>query len=370
METTLRYFGYRPCSYDQSNKGLSVSGYFWIADERLGFRNRPNGHFINTSILGSPLNTTDNLGYRTTLPNSLNICDNNIIFLGDSTIFCSEVNDSETGPSEVAKLLTNNKMAFNVINAGVRGFNTLQCKRMLEETLSKVKNSLIAIYVYCDNDLVETLNPIVYFPVKAPTGWIDKKTGQKTEIDVERQIVPWGQGFFTNDVTMENVLVKYISYSNSAFLYQSYKLVKHLYNQLSNKHNAKVILEAGSVGSVSMGGPGWNEQLTWAKKNGAEALLVQLLIEMNNICKINGVKFITTRFTTGGDISDDDYYKNICQKAGVNFVSIVNKFSRERTYYMARIATRPGYDAHYNQNGTRAFAEGIFPIINSTINSN
>jgi hypothetical protein len=370
METTLRYFGYSPYIYNQSNKGLSVSGYFWIADKRLGFRNRPNGKFINTSILGSPLNTTDDLGYRNTLPNNLTICDKYIIFLGDSTIFSSEVSDFETGPSEVAKLLKNNKMTFNVINAGVRGFNTLQSKRMLEETLGRFKNSLIAIYVYCDNDLVENLNPIVYFPVKAPIGWIDKETGQKTEIEVERQIVPWGQSFYANTVTIENVLIKYISYSNSSLLYQSYILFKYLYNRFSNKDNVKVMLEAGSVGPVFLGGPGWNEQLTWAKKNGAEDLLVQLLIEMNNICKINGVKFITTRVTTGKDISNDDYYKNICQKAGVNFVSIVNNFNRERTYYMARIATRPGYDGHYNQNGTRAFAKGIFPIINSTINLN
>lgn len=369
MEITLRFFGYSPSIYNQFNGGLNVSGYFWIADKRLGFRNRPNGQFINTSILGSPLNTTDNVGYRNTLQNNFNEFAKYIIFFGDSTIFCSEVSDFETGPSEVAKLLKNNKMAFNVINAGVRGFNTLQSKRMLEETLGRFKNSLIAIYVYCDNDLVENLNPIVYFPVKAPTGWIDKKTGQKTEIEVERQIVPWGQGFGTNTGNIENVLVKYISYFNSALLYQSYQLYKYVYHRLSNKYKAKVILEDGSVGSLFMGEPGWNEQLTWAKKNGAEDLLVQLLIEMNNICKTNGVKFITTKFTTGGDIFSDDYYKNICQKAGVNFVSIVNNFSKKRTYYMARIATKPVYDAHYNQNGTRAFAEGIFPIINSTINS-
>jgi hypothetical protein len=368
MESVLRLNGYGPFIYNPDNKGLNINAYFLVADSFLGFKNRSNGSYAFTYISGSPLITTDNFGYRTSFPSGSNT-DPYIIFVGDSTVFCGEVNDFETGPSEVAKLLKANGISVNVINAGVRAYNTLQSKRMMELILNKYNNIFMVIYVYCDNDFVENLNPIAYFPIKAPTVWIDKETGKKIEIEVQSQIVPWGKGFDTLIGSSECMLKSFFSYSHSALFYHSYQLIMGTYNNF-HKVSRLHVLEPGSMGPVVSGSPEYEKQLLWAKNNGSDILLKQLLIEMNQMCSKKFVKFITTRYTTGHDFSINDYYNNLCQTANVKYVSLINKFDKDKLFYTAKIASQPRHDRHYNQKGTITFAEGLLPTIISLIHNN
>jgi hypothetical protein len=366
MEAVLRFFGYSNFIYNFENPRLNITGYFLIADKFLGFKNRPNGRYFYTAIEGSPLVTTDNSGNRTTFSYGSNVDGPYIIFVGDSTVFCAEVNDWETGPSEVVKILKNQGIAANVINAGVRGYNTLQSKRMMELILNKINNIRMVIYVYCDNDFVENLNPIANFPMQAPTVCIDKQSGKKLEIDVQTQIVPWGEGFDTPSPPRNTLLKKFLVYTKSALLCHSYRLIWRIYNNFNNKENSKV-LEAGWVGPMVTDSQ-WEKQLLLAKKNCGEELLTQLLIEMNSLCLEKRIKFISTRFTTTEKIFDDNYYKYICQKANVEFVSLIKQFQKDDKFYLPKMAMTPCYDSHYNQKGTHAFAQGLLPKITSSLN--
>ncbi len=83
-----------------------------------------------------------------------------VLFVGDSTIFYDEVNDEETGPSDVAKLLGPD-WGVRVLNAGCRGYNTLQSKRMLLECLERFPSTVVVVYVYCANDNAHSLLALV-----------------------------------------------------------------------------------------------------------------------------------------------------------------------------------------------------------------
>jgi hypothetical protein len=367
-EGILRFAGYSHCIYNSNQDDITINRYFLIADKFLGTRNKPNGQYINIQINGNPVVTTNSFGYRTSFSSEINIETPCIVFVGDSTTFCGEVNDFETGPSEIAKLVKNSNKSIEVINSGVRGYNTLQSKRMMELILKKFKNVLMIVYVYCDNDFVENLNPIIYFPIYSPTVWLDKVSGKKVEIEARPQIVPWEEGFASLSIPGICTINKYLCYSKSALLYHSHRIFSNILKNYNKKNNLK-ILEDGSLGPIGMGTLEWSNQLVWAKRNGAESLLIQLIIEMNSICLNHRVKFMTCRFTVGGDFSDEEYYKQICQKANVKFVELVRKFKENNKYYMAKSSTTPQYDPHYNQQGTRTFADGLFPAIISTIDS-
>lgn len=122
LEVWLRLFGYSPLQLPKP--GTSPQGYFWICDQSMGFRNRPNGQYRYDAMQANPLVTTDEYGYRNGVGWKTQGDSPIIAFIGDSTTFCAEVNDDQTGPSEVAKLLTP-KFRWRVLNAGVRGYTAL-----------------------------------------------------------------------------------------------------------------------------------------------------------------------------------------------------------------------------------------------------
>ena len=62
-ETAVRLGGFRPALPLDSDKP-GVASYFWICDQKLGFRNRADGAYRYDLIASEPLVTTDRLGDR------------------------------------------------------------------------------------------------------------------------------------------------------------------------------------------------------------------------------------------------------------------------------------------------------------------
>ena len=130
IEIGLRLFGF------QAHNDASITQYFWVSDPILGFSNVKNGSFIYKKIHNEPLITTDKEGYRTTTP-SYSDSSAKVVFLGDSTTFCAEVNDEQTFASLVATELA--PLKTTVINGSVRGFNTVQSWLMLQTYFSQTR---------------------------------------------------------------------------------------------------------------------------------------------------------------------------------------------------------------------------------------
>lgn len=369
LESVVRLAGYDPLRSQTAT--LSVTGYFWIADETLGFRNRPMGRYLNSKIKGEPLVTTDALGYRNGVSPAPGQSGRCVIFVGDSTVFCGEVNDEETGPSEVAKWLCAKRVTVRVINTGVRGFNTVQAKRMLVDSLTRFPGPGVVVYVYCDNDVVENLNPIVYYPLRTPTAWWDETTGKVVERGPGPQIVPWGQSFET--VTppapgvFKNIAKRGLVVSHSALLYSTVMSVSTLFARALGKKARMIALEDGSIGPILSGMDEWKNQEVWARQNHGEQILERLLKEMRALCANHGYEFITTRFTTGGDGNADRWLAEVCRRAGVHFGGISDQFKGDSRQYRAAYAGIPAHDGHYNTTGTRKFADSLGPAIQSIL---
>ena len=182
-EAAIRLTGLRPLPLgvtDREPAERNVSE----RDPRLGFRPRPNIAFANKKIYGAPMVTTDRYGYRNGLgwdpDGTLPI----IAFVGDSTTFAAEVADEDTGPSEVARMLKP-QSNVRVLNAGARGYNTLQSKRRMEEVFERFPDVRAIVYLYTSNDYVENLNPIVYYPALSPTMRYDRSTGLISEQEID-----------------------------------------------------------------------------------------------------------------------------------------------------------------------------------------
>ena len=178
----------------QETCGPDAFQCFAVCDRRFGFRNRPNGSFRSPHIEGNPVSTTDEFGYRSGFEWPGDGESPIVLFIGDSITFCSEVNDEETAPSEVAKLLSK-EFQVRVLNAGVRAFNTLQSKRMLLECLDRFPRTKVAVYTYCGNDLEENMVANYHFPAKAPVMTRDGSTGRFREVEVLEPAVPWNESF-------------------------------------------------------------------------------------------------------------------------------------------------------------------------------
>jgi hypothetical protein len=369
-ELVLRLLGYVPPlmeETEQGHSGVSLTGYFWVADRTLGFRNRPHGRFVNFKIVGKPLVTTDPLGYRNGLGWSTKPGAPVVAFIGDSTTFCAEVADDRTGPSEVARLLTG-KVRARVLNAGVRGYNTVQAKRSLEQVLSRFPETRVVVYTYAQNDYLENLNPIVYHPARAPTIWRDA-SGRWVEREVDSPVAPPGESFvsaeavrtagrqkesprvwLTNRLRARSVLVD--------------RLLALLRKAMGESRTSRGILELsdGSLGPLAGGTAEWKSQREWAREHGAGEGLEDLLARMNETCRKRGVKFLATEFNLGEGTGE---FAEHCRRAGVACLDLRASFPRPPLSYAAR--TAQGYDGHYGAEGTRAFARAVAPRVEAAL---
>jgi hypothetical protein len=361
LELLVRWLGYRPRPAERR----TVTGYFLVADQVLGFRNRANGRYVNMRIQGSPVATTDQFGYRNSYSCPLASRPQTVVFVGDSATFCGEVNDDETGPSEVAKAHCFRGVSVHVINTAVRAYNTVQAKRMLIEALGRFPSVAVAVYVYSDNDFLENLNPTMYYPLRAPTAQLKDETGEIVEVDPQSEIVPWGHSF--SEAKTTTVSIK-----------------QRVKNAIANGSSQSALLQFGAISlSIALATPGFTrywadikEREAWAKQHGGEKILEQLIREMKAACDRTGTQFIATRFTPGmtlerpsgeENINADKWLAEICSRANAKFVGISDHFQGDPKQYMVRFADSRYYDGHYGRVGARTFAEAIGPAIQTAL---
>lgn len=344
---------------------VSLTGYYWVSDPVLGFRNRPNGRFQNFKILGRPLVTTDALGYRNGFGWSADADTPVVAFLGDSTTFCAEVGDSETGPSEVARLWSR-RFRVRVLNAGVRGYNTVQAKRALEEVLERFPETRIAVYTYAENDLVENLNPIVYHPAQSPVVWRDDPSERWIERGVEDPVAPPGASFITaaaleaagRQKESPRVWLTNRLRARSVLADRSLTLLRRVVGE-SRTSRGMLELPQGSIGPLVGGTPEWQAQVEWAMAHRADEALEHLLAGMAGTCRKRGVAFLATEFHLNQE--ESGLFREACRRAGVPYIDPRGSFRGRPQTYLAR--TRDGYDGHFGSRGTKAFAEAVAPIL-------
>lgn len=353
FELGLRALGYGPLP--ATNITLSSTGYFCVADKTLGFRNRPDGVYVNAAFERAPVVTTDHNGYRNGFSPAKETA-HTVIFVGDSATFCAEVNDNETGPSEVARILSLKGLNAHVVNAGVRGYSTLQSKRMLDETVRRFPGAEVAVYVYSDNDLYENLNSI-YLPMIAPTASWNEEAASVFEKEVDSEPVPWGSDFVGVAARPGTALGKRIlAASHSALAYNIQSSVRTLLEWRSSKGAAK----GGSPPIASH---------EYALQRNGDKVLESLIVRMRSTCERAGVRFMVTQFTNGSKAGIDRWLGEICRRSGVQFIAINDKFKGSPGQYEVRFAGNLLREGHYNTLGTRTFAEGVAPSIYSAIAS-
>ncbi|MCX7590816.1 MAG: SGNH/GDSL hydrolase family protein, partial [Kiritimatiellae bacterium] len=328
-EGVFRLAGYAPAlPLDSEKPGIQT--YFWISDPRLGFRNRPNGDYVYDLIRGNPRVTTDCFGYRNGYgwfgPTTNPI----VLFLGDSTVFCAEVDDEHTGPSEVARLLG---PGVSVLNAGVRGYSTVQAKRMLEECLARHHSIKIVVYCFCGNDLEENLNSDLYFPARAPVLRWNEEKRRFVELEVTNPVVPWGNSFeswVAGHREARRIVLQHKRWDR--------RFRDRLRERLAFFHALCLATErlrdrrGADQASESEVSEESNREAQPEEIHQVTALK-QILTEMDGLCRRHDVAFLVTRFTRQGN---DAAIRRWCEEAGVRFVSASTYIPANDLLYRAR----------------------------------
>ncbi len=127
-------------------------GFFWQPDPVLGWTHKPGieGTLTNGFFRGRI--RIDRLGNRENGPASPFVPENdNLLFLGDSTVVSFEVADSDTVPGLLERALRQRGHAVNVINLGVRGYGTDQSVDKALRFAGRFAPKE-AFYMFVDND--------------------------------------------------------------------------------------------------------------------------------------------------------------------------------------------------------------------------
>lgn len=369
---TRQVVGARPLPPGAASTVAPLTGYFWVPDERLGFRNRPDGVFVNHEVLAQPLVTTDEHGRRRTAGQGGAPGRPTILIAGDSVVFSAEVPDDDTLPSAVARALAD-EGPVRVLNLGVRGYNTLQAKRALERALAGDGDVRLVLLVLSPNDLVENVNPVVYFPAVAPTVRWEGQAERFVEVEATAHHQVWTQSvrwFAARDrlpAASEMDIVRTVldaARRRSA----AANLVAQIIEPASHAKAriAPVTLADGSHGPVWWGTPDWDAQLALAEDRHAERALSAILADTSALCRSYGARLIVSEFTHGERKSSrPTAAERLSTAAGVEFVSVEDGFPETPETYMA--ATAQGFDGHYGVRGTHAFAAAIAPRVHAAL---
>ena len=353
LESLTRLCGYGPAVSPNDaaeTHQFDAFEYFTVCDRRLGYRNRAGGTFSSPYIHGRPRSTTDEFGYRNgtgwTTAGDRPI----VLFIGDSTTFCSEVDDEQTGPSEVAKLLAG-EFDVRVLNAGVRGYSALQCKRMLRECLDRFPQIVVAVYTHCGNDLAESVVPDMRFPVKVPVAEWDADPERIREIEVTDPAVPWGESFLRWEPPGPPPDA-------------AEKVSRWLEVRSALWHICLIgIRRLGA--DVELTDAQWD---AWARSHGGEEILEGLLVEMDRLCRDRGATFVTTSFYSGNEVRTPKEFGGAAVAEGIPYVSLVEHFTEEPETYLARRVDGQ-YDSHYGPTGTKTYAKAMAPALRKILRS-
>lgn len=351
LEAGARVAGYGPSpGFEQTPQA-----YFFVSDAHLGWRNRAGGHYRYTLIEGAPVNTTDRHGYRNgtgwTPEESTPI----ILFVGDSAVFCGEVADEETITSELARRLD----GVRVLNAGVRGYNTLQSLRWMTKTLDRFPEIALVVYLSSPNDLVENLNPITRYPLRAPTVSWEAAHQRLAEHEVDTLAAPPGEAFTPGTPPLATRASRWLR-RHSALAHHVGLRLRALFGTPALLRE-KIVLDSGAVGPIDDGMPAWEAQRTWAMEAGGLDAFEALLRRGQQQSRWHGAAFAVTAFTRGG--APSAWYDTVqarAERVGVPFLDLRPAFTADPTTYAAR--RRDGLlDPHYGPHGTRTFAEAAAP---------
>jgi hypothetical protein len=352
-EVGLRLAGYGPRPW-----GATPAGYFWVVDRELGFANRPLGAYRNRSIVGEPLVTTDRHGFRRGLGWAADEGQPKVAMVGDSTTFCAEVDDDQTVASELARRLGS---GIGVVNAGVCGYSTVQAMRMLGRCLERFPSLEVAVLVLCGNDLVENLNPIVYYPAWAPTVRWDPT--QQVLVEVEPEV---GVSQIGRPVAPAEVSRLHLALFRLGKLSALARLIEAGVRRVASwppVYVKRLALDSGAVGPVFAGTPAWDEQVQWALDQRGDEALQLLLQQMDAMCRERGVVLLTTAFTAGGRAGGGPIsLAQISRRAGVRYLDLSDAFPGSPSDYRA-VRVTGELDPHYGPAGTAAFADALAPVV-------
>ncbi len=373
IETALRLAGLAPSAESTQNArpvkplpGIDAFEYFAISDPQLGFRNRPDGTFLSLRIEGNPLSTTDEYGYRNGSAWPGDGRSPIVLFIGDSITFCSEVNDDQTGASEVAKLLAK-EFDVRVLNAGVRGYGTLQSKRMLIECLQRFPDIVVVVYTHCGNDPMENMVPNLRFPAKAPVIMRDAETGNLREVEVSDPVAPWGRAIFPWTPLNAPPVKKPATQSTAEWI-ESHSAIWSLVTEPWYEFREDYLPPREFPGNEVLSPADHDYWGDWATQNGGDEIIQHLLVEMNQICRSRGAAFLATDYLTGLNDHRSDRFAQLCAAAGVRFASIDRQFAGASESLVSRRVDGER-DEHYSALGTKAYAAGLAPAIKQLLRS-
>jgi hypothetical protein len=373
LELGFRLCGYEPApgstsETDHANEPPQPEpcSYFAICDQYLGYRNRPHGAYRWHDMGGHPLSTTDEYGFRNGFGWTAEGQSPIVLFVGDSYTFCAEVNDDQTGPSEVGKLLSK-EFHIRVLNAGVRSYSTLQSKRMMIQCFRQFPSILVVVYTYCANDVAENIVPNWGFPVKRPLIVRDETTGQFREAEVTNPVVPWGTSFLQWRAPPEPppgflaVLAGGLDQRSAVF-----HSCRTGWHRIEATWLSRLELPSGSQPVPPEDFVFWQE---WAVENGGREVLRRLLADMDQICLDHGATFLVTQAAYNEEnVPEAPYFPQDCAAAGVRFCSLDQKFKPDARPYIARYANGQ-WQGHFNSRGTQAFAEILTPVLKRILRS-
>ena len=387
LELAFRAAGLEPASPSPAD----VTGYFWINDEHLGFRNRPDGSFRYEGIASNPRVTTDRFGYRNGAGWDPDGEDPIVAFVGDSAVFCAEVDDDRTGPSEVHKALGAD-FDLRVLNAGVRGYGTLQAKRMLEECSSKFPEIVAVVYVFCGNDPLDDLDPCRHFPAVSPSAWWIADEGRLVEVEFKNPFVrpgqsltpsePWGRRGEGSRSVLSQIgeplegwrrellaVLTELQGVREADEPREKRLDRELRDALRQRSAAFNRLQAlvtGALGRRGLAPSAFPAEATWVAETRGREVLVTLLREMERTCGERGIDLLVTAFTRVN--VENELLKASCLEAGVQFAPLHESFVDEHWTYAAR-RDNGTYDGHYGAKGTRTFAAALAPALREVLSA-
>ncbi|MBI3726639.1 SGNH/GDSL hydrolase family protein, partial [bacterium] len=339
-------------------KGPGAHEYFWIADRTLGYRNRANGSFEN-ALAGSTVTTGphgERKGVRWTDDAARPI----VLFVGDSTTFCAEVDDDDTASSEVAKRLPPD-LDVAVVNAGVRGYSTVQSSRIADEWLARSPVRLV-VYTFCDNDYYENVSPVTNVRARAPAARIVDGRFEYVELPGEGA---WGEPLLVPSPES--------SWTNAYRAVESRSALLCALGDLQRgKHEARVGVPADD-GSSGVALIPLRETVSWARSHGADAVLERVLADMGAACRARGARLLVTRYVTSrdgtcpgcpeeGSSAPREALALACQKNAISRVDLDAAFTRPTEAYLARLANG-AIDPHANALGTRTYAEALAPRV-------
>lgn len=326
----------------------------WVHDPRIGFRNAPDAVF-QSEVFGSTA-TTGHFGERS--PRSGEEPSRPaIVFVGDSTTFCAEVNDDETGASQVAAHLPP-ALGVRVVNAGVRGHNTIQTTRMAEEWLARTKVRLV-VYTFCENDLVENVVPW-YASARSPTARLEGDALVIEEPGVGPETA--GQPVFPRSRFSDLVLV----------LRQRSALFSDLWPRAR-----RILARTGASGSAP---PEDGAARRQALERNPRAVLTKLVAAFDEKTRAAGARLLVTRFTTSRSgksrfwPQDDlpargwEDLVELCRQRGIPCFDPAPAFGDDEDPYLAhgKDGTR---DAHWGKLGAATWGAALAPSVIAAVES-